>query len=194
MIYQVQWEKKQYRYALIFLPKMSRLQLYLPEVDHRISEGPFSTVITHNLTNPVFVFAGIHFIFIFMRFSGKVGYIIGWISHIIGLDCPRKRNPGSATVLMHAIGRSKIYVPNPLGPILFFVFMQKTWPKQECIPVGCVPSATIAVCCRRGVCSWGGTWCGGVPGPGGYLVREGWYPSIHWGRPPPVNRMTDRQV
>ena len=40
MIYQVQWEKKQYGYALLFLPKMSRLQLYLLEADHRISEGP----------------------------------------------------------------------------------------------------------------------------------------------------------
>ena len=33
--------------------------------------------------------------------------------------------------------------------------------KQECIPVGCVPSATVAVC-------WGG-----VPAQGGYLVVGG---------------------
>ena len=30
-------------------------------------------------------------------------------------------------------------------------------------------------------------------GGGGGLLPEGWYPSMHWGRPP-VNRMTDRQV
>ena len=52
--------------------------------------------------------------------------------------------------------------------------------KQECIPVGCVPSTAVAISrgvCSGGVCSWGG----------------GWYPSMHWGRPPPpVNRMTDR--
>ena len=52
--------------------------------------------------------------------------------------------------------------------------------KQECIPVRCVPSATVAVC-------W---WGGGGPDPGGCLVPEGsgprgcllpggWYPSMH---------------
>ena len=44
--------------------------------------------------------------------------------------------------------------------------------------------------CQRGVC-WGvsqrrcvcqrGVWSHG-----------GWFPSMHWGRPPPINRMTDR--
>ena len=33
---------------------------------------------------------------------------------------------------------------------------------------------------------------GCLPGPGGgCLVQEGWYPSMHWGRPPLVNRITD---
>ena len=40
--------------------------------------------------------------------------------------------------------------------------------KQECIPVGCVPSATVAV------------WGGSAPG--------GWYPSMHWSRPPPCGQ------
>ena len=32
-------------------------------------------------------------------------------------------------------------------------------------------------------------------GEGGYLLPgTGVYPSMHWGRHPPVNRMTDRQV
>ena len=40
---------------------------------------------------------------------------------------------------------------------------------------------------------------GGVPGPGGGLLRGvpgpggGWYPSMHWGRPPPCEQ-NDRQV
>ena len=60
--------------------------------------------------------------------------------------------------------------------------------KQECIPVGYVPSATVAVC--RGVpgpggaCSRGGAWSGGcllrrVPGPGGCMV---WVVSAPGGR------------
>ena len=78
--------------------------------------------------------------------------------------------------------------------------------KQECIPVGCVPSATVAIC--RGVPAlggclfWGGCLLQGVPALGGACSRgclvQGvsaprgwWYPSMHSGRPP-VNRMTDR--
>ena len=44
--------------------------------------------------------------------------------------------------------------------------------QQECIPVGCVPSAAVAVC-------WGGcllpgdAWLGGVPAPGGCLLPGG---------------------
>ena len=49
--------------------------------------------------------------------------------------------------------------------------------KQECIPVGCVPSATVAVCgggvylFPGGVPGPRGVYLvpGGVPGPGGYL-------------------------
>ena len=58
--------------------------------------------------------------------------------------------------------------------------------RQECIPVGCVPSAATAV-------PGGGKFAGGVlPRGGCFLGGEsvlpgggGWYPSMHWGRPPP---------
>ena len=43
--------------------------------------------------------------------------------------------------------------------------------KQECIPVGCVPSACCpylpACTAPGGVPGLGGTWSGGVPGLGG---------------------------
>ena len=80
--------------------------------------------------------------------------------------------------------------------------------KQECIPVGCVPSAAVAVCwgclrrgclprgflprgvCpRRGVCL--GVW-GSAQGGGG-LQKGGVYPSMHWSRHPPCEQ-NDRQV
>ena len=74
---------------------------------------------------------------------------------------------------------------------------------QECIPVECVPSATVAVC--WGVSATGGLVSafrggGGVcfPGGGGLCFREGGclpgglYRSMHWGRHPAVDRMTDR--
>ena len=61
---------------------------------------------------------------------------------------------------------------------------------------------------RRGACSGGGSAPGRVPalegsapgglllggvcsGGGGCLLPGGWYPSMHWGRPPPVDRITD---
>ena len=53
--------------------------------------------------------------------------------------------------------------------------------RQECIPVGCVPSAAVAVCweggiCPRGVCPGGGVclprgWC--LPGRGVSAQGEG---------------------
>ena len=50
--------------------------------------------------------------------------------------------------------------------------------EQECIPVGCVPSAAVAV--SRGGCTWfwGGTWSGG------YLVPAGctWSGGCTWSR------------
>ena len=61
--------------------------------------------------------------------------------------------------------------------------------QQECIPVGCVPSATVTVC-WRGCLVRGGAWSqgeclvpgglppGGVPGPGGCLS---WGGSAPWG-------------
>ena len=74
--------------------------------------------------------------------------------------------------------------------------------KQECIPVGCVPSATVAVC-------WGGVPTGGVPGPGrggvtvpgvcvpgpGVYLVPGGVPARGAGVPaqafpPPVDRQT----
>ena len=61
-------------------------------------------------------------------------------------------------------------------------FLAIFFSKQECIPVGCVPSAAVAVSRAGGVPGPGGyTWSqGGVPGPGGvpglggvYLVPGG---------------------
>ena len=57
--------------------------------------------------------------------------------------------------------------------------------KQECIPVGCVPSAAVAV--------GGGAGClpGGVC-PGDVSAWGGVCPSACWDtHPPPVNRITD---
>ena len=54
--------------------------------------------------------------------------------------------------------------------------------KQECIPVGCVPSAAVAVS-RRGGCT--GSWAGGVPGPGGCTWSGGVY-LVLGGAPGPV--------
>ena len=63
-------------------------------------------------------------------------------------------------------------------------------------PRGCLPLVTDDVCSRGcllpvggcllpgGVCSWGVPACG----PRGVCV----YPSMQWGRPTPVKRMTDR--
>ena len=51
--------------------------------------------------------------------------------------------------------------------------------KQECIPVGCVPSALcpyLPACTAQGGCTWSqGVYLpsGGVPGPGVYLVPGG---------------------
>ena len=85
--------------------------------------------------------------------------------------------------------------------------------QQECIPVGYVPSATVAVC-------QGGAWSGGVSAPGGCLVwgcllwgvpclgvpapggtwSGGSAPGMGSGIPacieadPPANRMTDRCI
>ena len=54
--------------------------------------------------------------------------------------------------------------------------------KQECIPVGCVPSTAVAV--SGGGCLPGG---GGVVCLGGCLPRRG----VHLHHPPTVGRMTD---
>ena len=54
---------------------------------------------------------------------------------------------------------------------------------QECIPVGCIPAATVAVCwgvpAREGSC-WMGDVCSRGSAPGGMPgFGEGWYPSMH---------------
>ena len=43
--------------------------------------------------------------------------------------------------------------------------------KQECIPVGCVPPAAVAVSSGWGVSASGGVWPGGLSGPVGCLPR-----------------------
>ena len=81
------------------------------------------------------------------------------------------------------------------------MFAVKFIKRQECIRVGCVPSAAVAVCwdggwgvCQGGVCR--GVSVQGVSAQGvsalGVSAWRGVYPGMHWGRHPPVNRMTDR--
>ena len=59
-----------------------------------------------------------------------------------------------------------------------------------------VSASGLGGVCSRGVSApwgvWGGVCSGGVClwSRGGLLL--GVYPCMHWGRPPPVNRMTDR--
>ena len=79
--------------------------------------------------------------------------------------------------------------------------------KQDCIPVGCV----VPACCLYlpactvlgGVCSGEGVCSRGVPGPGGCLLL-GWgvpasgprgvYPSMQWGRHPPLWTESQKRV
>ena len=83
--------------------------------------------------------------------------------------------------------------------------------EQECIPVGCVPSAAVVVCPRVGVSTQRREWVGGcLPGvcpagvcpggclPGGQCLLGGAVSTQGWGvwpggvcQTPPVNRMTD---
>ena len=75
----------------------------------------------------------------------------------------------------------------PLFTVLWWILPCWNYVKQECIPVGCVPSAAIAVSPRAGVClvprgsvPWERCVCSGgclVPGgliPGGCLVLGGY--------------------
>ena len=80
--------------------------------------------------------------------------------------------------------------------------MSKLFQKQECIPVGCVPSASVAICGEgmclpRGVCLPGGVFQGGcLPGgclPGGCLPRGVCIPACTGADTPLVDRMTDRR-
>ena len=59
--------------------------------------------------------------------------------------------------------------------------------EQECIPVGCVPSAAGGVC-LGGVCPGAECLPGGVSAQGGMVC----IPSCTEADIPPVNRMTDR--
>ena len=80
-------------------------------------------------------------------------------------------------------------------------FLTRKIVKQECIPVGCVPSAAVAVSARRGACCQWGACCrgGGCLVPGCAWSRGGGgLPAPRGGIPacteadPPVDRMTDR--
>ena len=59
---------------------------------------------------------------------------------------------------------------------------------EECLPVGVSALGGVAwgVSAWRCVCLGGGVVC-----PRGWSLPGGVYPSMHWGRHPPVNRMTD---
>ena len=75
-------------------------------------------------------------------------------------------------------------------------YVQDFFFKQECIPVGCVPPAAVAVSrrrgcllrglgvCSRGVCSRGVSAPGGGVCSGGCLLWGVGYPSMHLGRQP----------
>ena len=66
--------------------------------------------------------------------------------------------------------------------------------RQECTPVGCVPSVAVAMCIPA--CTGQGVSARGCVCPGGCLpegcLPGGVYPDMHWSRHPPVDRMTDR--
>ena len=62
--------------------------------------------------------------------------------------------------------------------------------KQECFPVGCIPSAAVAVGVG-GVCP--GSVCPGVC-VSQYALGRGVSAPVHAGIHPPVNRMTDRRM
>ena len=76
--------------------------------------------------------------------------------------------------------------------------------KQECIPVGCVPSATVAVCWGDGGCllwgvsALGGVCSGGVSAWGGLLLGGGLLQGGGGGGIPACTEAdhpwTDRQV
>ena len=70
-----------------------------------------------------------------------------------------------------------------------FTYGFMSW-QQECIPVGCAPSAAVAVSLGEGGCSLGGPAAGGrgsgCLSHGGGICSGRWYPRMHWGRPPPL--------
>ena len=78
---------------------------------------------------------------------------------------------------------------------------QSVFCKQECIPVGCVPYATVAVCwegvgvcsgevCSRGVPAPGGEVGMGVSAPGGVPAPRGAVIPACTEADPPVDRQT----
>ena len=94
--------------------------------------------------------------------------------------------------------------PTSLDPIsfIFIQFSEKTFGKQDCIPVGCVPPVDRISLVPGGGCAWSwggekGVVClvpgGGVPGPGGLVcLVGGGVPQHALRQTPPVNRMTNR--
>ena len=65
-----------------------------------------------------------------------------------------------------------------MASLKIYTFIKKFINKQECIPVGCVPSAAVAVC------------PGGVPGPRGKTGPGGGGISACTEADPPVDRQT----
>ena len=69
--------------------------------------------------------------------------------------------------------------------ILVWQFFQSSILIQDCIPVGCILPTCWPCTGQGGVCSRG-VWSQGhvCVCSGGVAWSWGWYPSMHWGRPP----------
>ena len=105
-----------------------------------------------------------------------------FLMNLITADTVRVSPPlGVSTPLNWMLKNDKAVV-DPGGHAVF----GKLFCQQECIPVGCVPSATVAVC-------WGvPAQEGSAPGGCLLLERGGGIPACTEADPHHVDRMTDR--
>ena len=88
---------------------------------------------------------------------------------------------------MTSIGRLMSKIDNVMH-LFTSMWMVKLDLIQVCIPVGWIPPACwpyLPACTEQGCLLWGG----GVPAPRrGVPAPGGWYPSMHWGSPPPCEQ------